>query len=235
MIDNVVNMIEGLKNKVDMEVLLANIDPLGWFPEIKNIKVLEGDDYTSLYRDVLIDTPIGSYFMKFLEESIENLHENRTLNDIQNLFKEMKPEYIRTSLKKMWLEDFFVFAEAELNETSKAVMIDLLRFEADFKTVQVIYNSIGNRDLNTAARIITTRKNLCPTIGYLYPDCERMYLQAMTLDTLRDAIKGIDNYREILKDAPDPLKREDFNVSTRTLDDIMYDDECRRYSLAFDG
>ena len=77
MIDNVVNMIEGLKNKVDIEVLLANIDPLGWFPEIRNIKVLEGDDYTSLYKDVLIDviivivygiqTPIGPYFMKFLE------------------------------------------------------------------------------------------------------------------------------------------------------------------------
>ena len=47
--------------------------------------------------------------MKFLEQSIENLHENRTLNDIQNLFKEMKPEYIRTSLKKMWLEDFFEY------------------------------------------------------------------------------------------------------------------------------
>ena len=55
MIDNVVNMIEGLKNKVDLDVLLANIDPLGWFPEIKNIKVLEGDDYTGLYKDVLID------------------------------------------------------------------------------------------------------------------------------------------------------------------------------------
>jgi len=114
MIDNVVNMIEGLKNKIDIEILLSNIDPLGWFPEIKNIKVLEGDDYSSLYRDVLIDTPIGVYFMKFLEESIENLHENRTLNDIQNLFREMKPEYIRTSLKKMWLEDFYAFCEAEV-------------------------------------------------------------------------------------------------------------------------
>jgi len=118
MIDNVVNMIEGLKNKVDIEVLLANIDPLGWFPEIRNIKVLEGDDYSSLYKDVLIDTPIGPYFMKFLEQSIENLHENRTLNDIQNLFKEMKPEYIRTSLKRMWLEEFFNFAENNLNSTS---------------------------------------------------------------------------------------------------------------------
>jgi len=52
---------------------------------------------------------------------------------------------------------------------------------------------------------------------------------------LRDAVKGIDNYKDILRDAPDPLKREDFNVSTRTLDDIMYEDECRRYALAFDG
>ena len=48
------------------------------------------------------------------------------------------------------------------------IVIDLLRFEADFKTIQVIYNSIGNRDLNTAAKIITTRKNLCPTIGYFF-------------------------------------------------------------------
>lgn len=115
MIDNVVNMIEGLKNKIDIEVLQSNIDPLGWFPEIKNIKVLEGDDYSSLYRDVLIDTPIGVYFMKFLDESIENLHENRTFHDIQNLFREMKPEYIRTSLKKLWLEDFYNFCEREVS------------------------------------------------------------------------------------------------------------------------
>lgn len=50
MIDNIVNMIEGLKNKIDIEVLLSNIDLLGWFPEIKNIKVLKGDDYSRLYR-----------------------------------------------------------------------------------------------------------------------------------------------------------------------------------------
>lgn len=63
MIDNVVNMIEGLKNKIDIEVLLANIDPLGWFPEIKNIKVLEADDYSSLYRDVLIDVNILKFVL----------------------------------------------------------------------------------------------------------------------------------------------------------------------------
>lgn len=31
-IDNVVNIIEGLKNKVDIDLLINNADPLGYFP-----------------------------------------------------------------------------------------------------------------------------------------------------------------------------------------------------------
>lgn len=165
MIDNVVNIIEGLKNNVDPDLLLANADPLGYFPEMKNIKILEKDDYTGLYRDVLIDTPVGPYFMRFLEDSMEGLSENRTIQEIQALFKEMKPEFIRTALKKMWLEDFYSFCQEKLNPTSKELMTDLLNFEADFKTIQVIYNSIGNKDFNTAVKVVTTRKNLCPNLG----------------------------------------------------------------------
>lgn len=67
-IDNVVNYIEGVKNKIDTKLLENNADPLGYYPELSNIKVLEGDDYSGLYRDVLIDTPVGPYFMRFLEE-----------------------------------------------------------------------------------------------------------------------------------------------------------------------
>jgi hypothetical protein len=33
MIDNTVNLIEGIKNKVKMDDLLANTDPLGYFKE----------------------------------------------------------------------------------------------------------------------------------------------------------------------------------------------------------
>lgn len=150
MIDNVVNMIEGIKNKVDPDTLLSNADPLGNFPEMKNMKVLEGDDYTGLYRDVLIDTPVGPYFMKFLEEQTAGEGgEAKNMQDIQQEFKEMKPEFIRTSLKKMWLEDFYDFCETKLGDTSKELMLDLLKFEADLKTVQVVYNSIGNKEFNT--------------------------------------------------------------------------------------
>jgi len=88
---------------------MVNSDPLGFFPEMKNIKVLEGDDYTGLYRDVLIDTPVGVYFMRFLEESMEGMGENKTMNDVQALFRDMKPEFIRTCLKRMWIEDMNEF------------------------------------------------------------------------------------------------------------------------------
>ena len=40
MIDNTVNIIEGLKNKVPVKDLLANTDPLGYFSEMKNISVV---------------------------------------------------------------------------------------------------------------------------------------------------------------------------------------------------
>jgi len=56
----------------------------------------------------------------------------------------------------------------------------------------------------------------------------------MNLDALREGVKGIENYREVLKDSPDPQKKEDFSVNTKSLDDIMYDEETKRYALAFD-
>lgn len=96
---------------------------------------MDGDDYTGLYRDVLIDTPVGVYFIRFLEESFEGIGENRTMNDIQALFREMKPEFIRTSLKRMWLEDMHAFVLANFGGESKEVMLDLVNFEADFKTL----------------------------------------------------------------------------------------------------
>ena len=70
MIDNVINIIEGIKNNVDLEILLKRSDPLGYFPELKNIRIVEGEDYAALYQIVLVDLPIGVYFRKFLDELI---------------------------------------------------------------------------------------------------------------------------------------------------------------------
>lgn len=70
-------------------------------------------------------------------------------------------------------------------------------------------------------------------MGYLYPDSQAALRNAVTLDALKESIKGVENYKDIVKDAPDPQRKEEQNFST-TLDDLMYDEEIKRYSLAFD-
>ena len=47
----------------------------------------------------------------------------------------MKPEFIRTSLKRMWLEDMHQFVQKKLSGESKEVLAELIDFEADFKTI----------------------------------------------------------------------------------------------------
>jgi len=42
--------------------------------------------------------------MAFLAEELKkNSADNRNIEEVANIFKEMKPETIRNSLKKMWL------------------------------------------------------------------------------------------------------------------------------------
>lgn len=73
-IDNVVLIIEGLKPRPDgkpnlsIEELMRLADPLGKFPELKNVQPVDGEDYASLYQQVLVDLPVGTYFRKFLNE-----------------------------------------------------------------------------------------------------------------------------------------------------------------------
>jgi V-type H+-transporting ATPase subunit d len=51
---------------------------------------------------------------------------------------------------------------------------------------------------------------------------------------LKEAVRGVPGYVEIINECPDPSKKEDFSVNQKSLDDIMYNEECRRYALAFD-
>jgi len=48
-IENIVFVIEGLKGQRTIDELKRTADPLGDFPELKNIQPIEGDDYASLY------------------------------------------------------------------------------------------------------------------------------------------------------------------------------------------
>lgn len=79
------------------------------------------------------------------------------MNDIQNIFKEMKMVNIKTSLKKIWLEDFYAFCEDNLESNSSEMMLDLLKFEADTKAIQVVHNTMANERGGKGNAIITRK------------------------------------------------------------------------------
>lgn len=126
MIDNVVNVIEGVKNNVDVEVLLKWADPLGDFPELKNIRMVDGDDYGALYETVLIDLPIGIYFWKLLaQEDASNA------DRIAEAMWDYRPEKIKNLLKKIWITELYNYVEDNLNSTSQELLFNILKFESD--------------------------------------------------------------------------------------------------------
>ena len=113
-IENVVNIIEGIKNNVDLETLLKRADPLGDFPELKNIRAVEGDDYGMLYEVVLIDLPIGVYFRKLLATEGDASSSDR----IAEAMKDFRPEKVKNLLKKIWLQELHIYVNKHLNDTS---------------------------------------------------------------------------------------------------------------------
>ena len=139
-IENVVGMIEGLKNEQPLDLLLKGLDPLGYFPELKNIKTVEGDDYATLYQQVLIDLPIGDYFRKFLDGCVSNIDNlgniRKDARFISDLMKDYKAEKIKNMLKKIWLADFHKYCLDNLpGDSSRIIMDDLLKFESDCMTL----------------------------------------------------------------------------------------------------
>ena len=73
MIDNILDLIKAATSSqsVDMETVVEHCHPLGLLEPavMKTILAYEdlGEDFHSLYRTVLVDTPVGKYFTQFLQ------------------------------------------------------------------------------------------------------------------------------------------------------------------------
>lgn len=234
MIDNVVSLIEIIKNK-DANKSKYLHDPLGYFRGMEDILRFDGEDIAELYQIVLIDTPVGEYFNRLLEDLINaGAMMNRSLDDVHRQFAEITPEILRISLKKMWLEDLHELCK-ELNPTSTEVLIDLFKFEADCMTIQIIYNSLNNPDLNKQSERESGRRALCPNVGYLYPDYEMQLNKVYDIVTLRAAVESFPLYKNMLQRVADPANEDEMNnPDMKTLDDMMFEVGILKYSMAFD-
>jgi V-type H+-transporting ATPase subunit d len=183
MIDNVINIIEGSKNKTAKEIIQARSEPLGYLPEISGLINLDVRKIDELYEDILIDTEVGYYFSTFLDEVLQS-SDVKQISTINNYLQELKPEKIKNYLKKIWLEHFYLFCQT-LNSTTREIMEDLLKFEADCQAIQIVYNSLAY-DFNQFQE--EERRKVIPFFGYLYPAITYNIIKANSYEALREAL-----------------------------------------------
>ncbi|PRT56678.1 V-type proton ATPase subunit d [Wickerhamiella sorbophila] len=146
MIDNVVLLISGTVHSRDRGELLERCQPLGWFDTLPALSV--ATDVQGLYDTVLVDTPLAPYFKTCLSSA--------------NELTDMNVEIIRNRLCKAYLEDFAEFSKT-LPSPSNEIMLRFLEFEADRRTINIAFNSIGT-ELSREER-----ESLMPALGSLYP------------------------------------------------------------------
>lgn len=146
--------------------------------------------------------PVGIYFRKFLNEVTEGAQSDDQ-NEIDsafisNLMKDFNLQQIQLRVRKIWLNELFEFCDTQLAETSREVMGDLIKFEADCQTLQIIANSlvIGGGMTNTVDRELNRRKYISK-IGYLYPERDEKLRSVNDLRMLVQAVEATP-YEKIL-------------------------------------
>ena len=223
-IDNVVFMIEGLKSNRSKAELERTCDPLGYFKELKSIQPIESDDYGSLYQNILIDLPVGIYFRKFLDEITEqsksadsDMQFNTEL--ISHYMKDYTLQQIQLRVRKIWLNEFYEFCQVHLEETSREVMGDFIRFEADYQIIQIIANGLMIYGNNSVSRE-QDRKNYSSKVGYLYPDREEILKTVTDFHSLQQALDATP-YGEVLANVSSGDDRNEAESNEMSIDDAM--------------
>ncbi len=79
--------------------------------------------------------------------------------------KDFKAEKIKNLLKKIWITEFHKYCMANCSDVSKEVLDDLLKFESDCMTLQIIYNSIDIKGLSDARGREGERKKYINSLG----------------------------------------------------------------------
>ena len=113
-------------------------------------------------------------------------------------------------------------------------MDDLLKFESDCMTIQIIYNSLDIGGLSDARGREVDRRNYINSLGYLYPDKDRDLNDADSFEKLKAAVKGYE-YEHMLSQVSEGARGAEFNAAGKSIDDVMFVEKAKRYSMAFEN
>lgn len=176
--------------------------------------------FSDLYQTVLVDTPVGTYFAMFLQES------SHKTGEVRNVIEEVEIEIIKSSLIKYWIEDFSQFVEKLGNDTS-VIMGDILNVRADTNAINITLNSFGT-PLNEPSMRSSDRKRLYPACGHLYPAGTSMLADVSNEDELGYVLELFPEYSSI-------WSIHAAGSNEKSIDDAFYERDVQMLELAFDG
>lgn len=228
MIENVMLLLRGTLSGRNVNDLIAQCHPLGMFKEstMRNIPSFEASPrgYAELYETVLVDTPVGVYFQRYLDQAAAKVS---VASEVRNVLEEVQIEILKNNIMKFYLEDFYSFCERCGGETF-LIMGELLKARADRCAINITLNSFGT-PLNDPAMRDTVRKQLYPSIGDLYPEGTELLSRVDEDAKLVQALSSYPLYRSIFEKLTS-TSAEDFSV-----DDEFYKHEVQLYELAFES
>ena len=237
MIDNVLMIVQGTLNNKSVKELLARIDPLGFFEELKTIPSIDiAHGLDDLYKTILIDTPIGKYFLDFLETVAASDASARDSSNVATILSEADLEIMKNILKKSWLEDFNQFCQS-VGGTTGEVMGNMLSTEADFRVLMVTLNAL-NSPLGTAQQL-ADRNALYPSFGYLYPEGTDRIRKAWNEQTVRVALEPFQKYSQLYEQVKSFYDKESKQSAEKgkykSIEDLLYAENCMLFELAFEN
>lgn len=213
MIDNIAMLITGTLHQRDTKELLSKCHPLGWFQTLPLLCAATSTE--DLYNLVLVNTPLAPYFKSSLAAGD---------------FDDKNIEIIRNTLYKSYLEDFYDWCvnRSDVAGTPTAeLMAEILEFEADRRAINITLNSFG------AELTDEDRQKLYPEFGRLYPDGTMALSKAKTMDELKTAISGIDEYRRMLDASGFGNQASVNGEPPKSLEDLFYQKEMELSKLTF--
>jgi len=223
LISNISFLVTSLIRGSDTSTVLAKCNPMGYFPRLKSVLSFENtaEGLVDLYRTVLVDTPVSSYYEKYFNQEILS---DDPYHNIEQAYNEIEIDVINNMLQKYWLEDFYRYVQ-ELGGETAAIMTELLEFEADRRAIEITVNSFGSQ-LNDQFRRDSERKALYCNFGKLYPEGIEMFSKVGDMATLTDMLSKYDTFHKLWTKA---------QSEGRSLQDALHSYEVHLNRLAFES
>lgn len=238
MIENLVTILRSsLLGRKDFAAIVAGCHPLGRFDENteRSIMAFENspEGYHELYRTVLVETPIGKYFQRFLIETKKDARKMKS-DEGRRLVMEETPVILENWLMKLYLEDFYAYCQTLGGETA-AMMLPILEARADKFAVSVTLNSFGT-DLAKPA-YLHDRADLYPSFGRLYAHGAGSRVPGVQGNAPMSLVnvKNMAEFKQALQHN-DPMYRNlAAEMTEHDFTDLSYAREVQLNELAFEG